>query len=275
MEIALVIPTVRKDSYNRFKRAWKPFLKNIHLITVWDGDKPMIEYGGKMLNYESDLVYNKSDVVRNLGFLFAKEYIDPDIYITLDDDVLPHGDTIGDHIKALNMRFPKYWMSTATEYVRGVPYGVRDKRECVVSHGVWYGVKDWDAPTQLVRGNPDVEFYRGHIPHGVKFPFCGMNVAFKKKALPYMYYAPMGHRVGLDRFGDIWLGIELKKACDKKNWAIATGFSAVRHERASDVFKNLQKEAKGLEMNEHYGEDPYFRLYEQKRKEWYELISNL
>lgn len=274
MEIALVVPTVRKDSYNQFKKVWKPFLKDIHLITVWDGDKPEIEYQGKR-HHVSSMFYNKSDVIRNAGFFFAKMHIDPDIYITLDDDVEPYGNTIQDHIDTLNKRFPADWMSTASEYVRGIPYGIRNQRECVVSHGVWHGVKDWDAPTQLVRGNPDVTFYRGAIPDGVKFPFCGMNVAFKKKALPYMYYAPMGHKVGLDRFGDIWLGIELKKVCDKKNWAIATGYASVNHNRASNVFKNLQKEAKGLEMNEEYGKGDYFKLYKDKRKEWYELISNL
>ena len=88
-----------------------------------------------------------------------------------------------------------------------------------------------------------------------------------------MYYAPMGYKVDLDRFADIWLGIESKKVIDKKNWAVVTGHATVRHERASNVWKNLQKEAKGLEMNENYGQDPYFKLYKQKRLAWKKLIK--
>jgi hypothetical protein len=124
-----------------------------------------------------------------------------------------------------------------------------------------------------------VEFYKGHIPQGVYFPFCGMNVAFKREALPFLYYAPMGHRVGLDRFGDIWLGITMKRAFDELDWAVATGYAAVNHNRASNVWANLKKEAAGLELNEGYWdgveEHPYFAEYNQQLKRWHEFTSNL
>jgi len=94
-----------------------------------------------------------------------------------------------------------------------------------------------------------------------------------------MYFAPMGPRAKLDRFGDIWLGINLKRTCDDNGWAIATGYSTIRHDRASNVFKNLQKEAKGLELNETYWQgnedDDYFLTYNECRKRWYDVISNL
>jgi reversibly glycosylated polypeptide/UDP-arabinopyranose mutase len=134
-------------------------------------------------------------------------------------------------------------------------------------------VKDWDAPTQLVRGNPDCTFYKGPIPKGVLYPMCIMNVAFKMKMLPYMYQAPMGYKVGLDRFGDIWSGIESKRVIDEKGWAVVSGYATVNHTRASDVFVNLQKEAKGLSLNEHYGEDEYFKLYQKNRKRWEEFCG--
>ncbi len=166
-------------------------------------------------------------------------------------------------------------MGTCTPFPRGVPYNVRSEAEVVLSHGIWHGVKDWDAPTQLVLGNRDVTFYKGAIPKDVLYPMCGMNIAFKAKMLPYMYYAPMGHRVGLDRFADIWLGIESKKIIDKKGWAVVTGYAAVRHERASNVFVNLIKEAKGLGLNEEYGKDEYFKLYKRQRERWQKYVSNL
>lgn len=279
MEIAVIVPTAR--STENFLRSWDSLFitHKMKYVEVKDGDNPTVndKTVKQVMGDYGDLIYNKSDVVRNLGFVYAKKEYDPDIYITLDDDVEPIGDTIQDHLNALNMRFPKHWMSTASDYVRGIPYNIRLEMECVVSHGVWQGEKDWDAPTQLVKGNPDATFYRGGIPKGVLFPLCGMNVAFKSKALPYMYFAPMGHKVDIDRFGDIWMGIELKKVCDEKDWAVASGYAQVLHNKASNVFDNLRKEAKGIKLNECYGKGgiPYFNIYKEKRRRWIEFISKL
>jgi len=279
MKIAVVVPTVREDCYQTFLKKWARLFKkhSVELITVRDGDEPVILNRLYDLSEFSGAIFNKSDCCRNLGFAYISKYL-PEVthIITLDDDTEPSGDTIADHIKVLDQRFPLSWMSTADKYMRGVPYAVRNESECVVSHGVWQGVKDWDAPSQLVNGNPDVVFYKGAIPRGIYFPLCGMNVAFKRKMLQYMYYAPMGYRVGLDRFADIWLGIKLKRVCDENDWAIATGYATVTHNRASNVWKNLQKEARGLELNEGFWmgkvDDPYFDTYKKSYNLWRKLI---
>jgi reversibly glycosylated polypeptide/UDP-arabinopyranose mutase len=274
--IAVVVPTIRPESLRQFKIEWgEQFeMHDVNLIVVEDGENPKVNgYSVRdIMGKDEDLIYNFNDGVRNLGFSYASktkaEYI-----ITLDDDTKPNGDTIGDHIKALNNYGMTTWVNTASDYMRGIPYNVRQESEVVLSHGVWYGVADWDAPSQLIKGNKEVIFKQGVVPKGVMYPMCGMNVAFKRKMLPYMYWAPMGPRVGLDRFADIWCGIESKKIIDDNGWAVATGYASVRHERASNVWKNLQKEAKGLEMNESYGQDEYFKLYERQRKRWQDLIS--
>jgi len=277
-KIAVVVPTIRIECLQRFGEAWGSLFNkyNVERIYVYDGDKPCIQHNGEVRELESDLVYNYNDGVRNLGFLYiAQNLPEVEYIVTLDDDTTPYRDTIADHISALNMRVPLHWMSTASLYVRGIPYNVREEAEVVLSHGVWHGVADWDAPTQLVLGNRPLSFYRGGIPKGVFYPLCGMNIAFKRKMLPYMYYAPMGKKIGLDRFADIWCGIESKKVIDENNWAVVTGYSAVNHERASNVWKNLQKEAKGLELNENYGQDDYFKLYEERRTAWRDTILKL
>ena len=279
--IAVVVPTVRPKQYKEFLQNWKDQFNRhkVTLITVWDGDKPRLEVDGREVSYPNsllELVYNKNDGVRNLGFWYiAKHLPDIEFILTLDDDVRPLGDTIGNHIKALDQKVCVSWFSHASEYMRGFPYNIREESEVVLSHGVWEGVKDWDAPTQLIKNDVCrfVNFYSGAIPRGVNYTMCGMNIAFKRKLLPYMYFAPMGHRVGIDRFADIWLGIESKKVIDQKGWAVVTGYSHVYHTRASNVWKNLQKEAKGLEMNEAYGKDPYFKLYRIKRKDWQKLLQ--
>lgn len=287
--ISVVVPTCRPTQYRKFLKAWKPLFKKhgVDLITVFDGDTPRVEVTRFSLDpwvidvtipYDPvELIFNHSDVVRNLGF-FICAFLHPDIIITLDDDTEPCGDTIQDHLDALNMRVDFRWMSTADKSVRGIPYKTREKNPVMLSHGVWHGVADWDAPSQLVKGSPEVFFYKGVVPKGVMFPMCGMNIAFRKELLPYMYFAPMGPKVGIDRFGDIWAGIVAKHEMDKRGWAVVTGYAKVHHRRASNVFKNLQKEAKGIEMNETFYKDflhsnnPYYKLYRKCYRKWKKLF---
>lgn len=285
--IAVVVPTVRPECWEVFIKEWHNlFLQHrVEVIKVQDGDNPILSHRSEsfsvknIMGKDSDLIFNKNDGVRNLGFAYIAKFLPKvDTIITLDDDTLPKDgeDSIQLHLDALNERFPLGWMSSTSEYMRGMPYWNRAQSETVISHGGWEGVGDWDAPTQLVNGNKPYTIYKGVFPRGVYFPFCGMNVAFKRKMLPYVYYAPMGYRVGLDRFADIWLGIHLRRICDSNDWSIATGYSIVRHERASNVWANLKKECTGLGLNEHYFEgvedNEYFKIYNDCRKRWEEFI---
>lgn len=275
--IAVVVPTIRPEIYELFLEAWRETFEkyNVELVTVWDGDIPEVEHNQKtfsvltIMEKYSKLIYNFNDGVRNLGFAYVAKYLPHvDILITLDDDVRPLSESIQPHLDALSGYVSTTWISTTSEYTRGFPYGVRNEAEVVLSHGVWEGVKDWDAPTQLVKGNPDVTFYKGPIPKNIFYPMCAMNLAFKRKMIPFMYQAPMGHKIGLDRFADIWCGIESKKIIDILGWAAVSGYSKVKHDRASNVFTNLVKEAKGIGMNEKYGEGEYFKLYQNNRNLW-------
>lgn len=294
--IAVVVPTVRPECWSKFYAAWATlFTKHqVALIMVRDGDVPHVRDYTKpegtlcpqineIMGSDIDLIYNKNDGVRNLGFAYIAKYLpDVEYIITLDDDCLPikGTDPIADHIAALNKQAPiSKWINTLThEYPRGFPYGIRSEAPVMISHGVWAGIKDYDAPTQLVKGNPETYFNKFSVPVGCFIPFCGMNVAFRRNVLPYMYYAPMGPRVGLDRFADIWLGISVKQICDHMGWAMVTGYSTIWHDKASDVWKNLQKEAKGLELNEYFWQnksnDPYFTEYIKQREKWYSLMES-
>lgn len=281
--ICIVVPTIREECFERFLNGWNELIKkhNVTVIVVRDGDNPTVD--GKdakgLMGKDYSLVFNRNDGVRNAGFWYISRWMPQvDTIITLDDDVLPLGDTIQDHLDTLEKRVPISWVKSCSEYTRGFPYAVRDEAPVMVSHGLWKGVADWDAPSQLINGNPEIELVSQPVPKGIYMPFCGMNVAFKREMLPYMYYAPMGYKVGMDRFSDIWLGINLTRICAEKNWAIYNGGAVVRHERASNVWKNLQKESKGLEINENYWNgdesDPYFKLYNAKRKKWQRLLSS-
>jgi len=230
---------------------------------------------GNILGKNSDLVCNRYAGVRSLGIAYVGLNMPEIEYIVcLDDDVSPVGDPIQDHIDALSMRTPISWMPIGNAYTRGFPYDVRQEAEVVLSHGVWEGIVDFDAPTQLVNGSKEMEFYKMTIPKGVLAPISYMNTAFKRKLIPYIFMCPQ-IRGELERCDDIWCSIEAKRVIDRKGWAMVTGYSRVLHERASDVFSSLVKESKFIQLNEGYwkGEqkDPYFKMYHERRKRWENL----
>jgi hypothetical protein len=287
MQIAVVVPTNRPEGYAAFLKRWQEqfYQHEVALVTVWDGDKPYIEYLGSKTPAKDleghELVANHCAGVRNLGFLYVAQRLkEIEIIVTLDDDMTPDGDTIGDHVRILQKKLPISWFShTGEAYMRGFPYAVRNEAPVMLSHGVWQKNPDWDAPTQLLNDNaPHKDFYKGAIPKGSYFNFCGMNVAFKREALPYVYYAPVSDFKGAERFDDIWAGIPMKEDFDKNGWAVATGYASCIHERASNVFNNLIHEAVGIKYNEDFwqgkADHKWFKSFKAKRQKWHNILKN-
>lgn len=263
-------------------KAWQPLFDKhgIVFVEVLDGETPTVN-GLSMedvMGEYKDCLFNFNAGIRNLGFAFVAKHLDDVEYIiTLDDDETPIGDPIQDHIDALSRRVPISWISTAVDdYTRGFPYAIREEAEVVLSHGVWEGVADWDAPSTLVLGaRRPIEFYKGPIPKGIYYPMCSMNLAFKRKMLPYIYHAPW--TLGVNRFDDIFAGITSKRVMDEKGWAAVTGYARVEHDRASNTFKNLVDEGPGIGLNESFylgnEEHPYFKIYKEKLERWQEFIK--
>ena len=283
-KVAVVVPTIRPETIQVFFDAWKElFVKhNVVFVLVLDGENPSVKCDGfNEWFLDSDLISNYCAGVRQAGFLFIHKHL-PDVeYIfTTDDDCFPIGDPIQDHIDQLNRRVPLSWFATASEYMRGFAYGVRDEAKVVASHGVWEGNYDWDAPSQLLKKDVKVDFYKGVIPRGIFTPLCGMNFAFRREILPLVYFAPVGSYKGAERFDDIWMGLELIKslANSTENLAIVSGYAKVQHLRASNVFTSLEKECMGIKMNEVYwkGEyDDWYLSFLEKRKRWYDITYNI
>lgn len=283
-KVAIVVPSHKEELTNLFLSKWLTLFNkhNVDFILVNDSeDKPFIEH-----NYQrremivSDLISNKCAGVRQLGFQYVNDYLpDVEYIITLDTDTSPIGDTIQDHIDQLNRRVPISWLSTSIDmYMRGFPYQVREEAPVMLSHGVWEIVPDYDAPTQLLTPKDfKPTYYKGIIPKGIFTPICGMNLAFRREALPYIYFAPVGKYKGAERFDDIWMGLETIKDFAKLNWGIVSGYAKVNHERASNVFTSLEKEAVGIRKNEEYwkGEyDEWYLDFINKRKQWYEICNS-
>lgn len=236
------------------------------------------------LGADSWIIPRRTDCVRSYGFLLAYR-AGADIIMTMDDDCLPSyprtpqpKSWVEAHRRALSMYFDPAWENSVTDAppFRGAPYG-GDTRNIptVINHGLWDGIPDYDAVTTLAARRmpqtlPPIQHSDKVIRRGRYFPMCGMNLAFTREIAPAMYFLLMGQRAGgeakaptgscglgplapmtlsplpFDRAGDIWAGVIAKRICDHLGYAVRSGSPHVLHERASDPFVNLRKEAAAI-----------------------------
>jgi len=303
LKIAVVIPTIRDLN---FLKAWKSEFKDCIGIIIEDRPKKQInsvkKYFKQVFHYSwqeieqelgdrSWIISRKNAGIRNFGFLKAYQ-LGADVTITIDDDCYPikGQDFLKSHLKNLSLSAPIDWFPTYPHRkyypTRGFPYFARDKKEVVISHGLWSNILDFDAKTHLkypelripVLNSNLMEF----IPKDYFFPMCSMNLAFKTKVTPIMYFPPMGYdnngkHWGYDRFDDIWAGIFAKKIVDHLGYAVVNGSPFVEHKKASNVNENLKKEAKGIEINEIlYKKIKNVKLATNNiKKSYLELINNV
>lgn len=257
----LVVPSNRPERLREFLAAWRPVKDWDATLVVEDGPNKSsdveAEYHYCWEDIESDLGKNawiisrRDSAIRSYGFWKAWQ-IGADFILTLDDDCLPVGSSwCSQHIANL-FDLPR-WCESAGQRTRGIPYENLGTVETHISHGLWQGVPDLDAPQSLIAGLPN-NFIppsgRRLIPRGQFFPMCGMNLAFRRCVTPLMYFPLMGEGRIYRRFDDIWCGVIAKHICDHLGINIASGEPFIHHSRASNVFVNLVKEAPGIAENE-------------------------
>lgn len=291
-DTVLVVPSIRRDSFGRFIEEWLPtgLFDRVDLILMEDNPDytfDIADFRNLSENPSSGtithlcwkdidqkpwswIIPRRSDTVRSFAYWYAynKGY---EYMMTLDDDCYPAKGYEQLDLLHKQMMTRTRWYNTLNDVrPRGVPYFNLGERKVHVNHGLWQGVLDYDAPQQLVA--PIVENHSHDnriIPHGAYAPFCGMNVMWRREAIPLSYHLLMGQRVveveldsnnkleklPFDRFGDIWCGIIQKKICDHLGWVVSTGTPYIHHDRASNPFTNLRKEANGIEVNEWFWQE--------------------
>lgn len=283
-DTALVIPSIRQDSFERFLKEWTPtgLFDRVDLILMEDSQtktfKIDLENGALEDGHHVHLCWEdidkkswahiiprRSDTVRSFGYWYAYDQ-GYDYLMTLDDDCYPNPDypNIDEIHKSMLTR--TRWFNTLNNVrPRGVPYFNLGQRKVYVNHGLWTGILDYDAPQQLVNPIPEVYTHDNRIiPRGAYHPFCGMNAMWRREVMVLSYHLLMGRmypadggeliQLPFDRFGDIWCGIIQKKICDHLGYAVSTGIPYIHHDRASSPFTNLRKEANGIEVNEWFWE---------------------
>ena len=136
------------------------------------------------------------------------------------------------------------------DYVRGYPFSLRSGVPTAVSHGLWLGVPDYDAPTALAKPNERNTRYVDAVltvPSKTLYPMCGMNLAFDRASIgPAMYFGLMGDGAPWGRYDDMWAGWCSKVVCDHVGLGVKTGAPYIRHARASSALTNLRKEYSGI-----------------------------
>jgi len=228
-KIIIVIPTIRKNSINRFLKEWKQeFLNNkkfdVNLLIIEDNpqktfdlkQKNLIHYSWedieKDLGKNSWIIPRRTDCIRSYGYWKAFQK-NPNMIITLDDDCYPlkkhftktknkkkflqtHWDALN---KGINIQ-ENYWITTIKDLrPRGIPYKKRIKikkyKNIILNHGLWYNVPDLDGKTQLsmerVSGLNNYAINQ-IIPKNKYYPMCGMNLAWKPEATPALFFLLMG-----------------------------------------------------------------------------------
>jgi len=280
VSVAVVVPTIREECALRWLDEWKDDLRDARVILVEDNPEPTFAISGAEhyswrdfaeLGEDEWIIPRRTSACRSFGFLKALQG-DADIIWTTDDDCYPEEARRGSYLDALRENVTcsvasadvmnGWWntISSAGLYPRGYPYGIREtERPVMVHHGLWSNVPDLDGITQLA--NPDLRLGPAKgvdvVPEGAFFPFCIMNVAFRREAAPLLYMLLMGQdlhgdRWGFDRFDDIWAGLFLKKTADHLGWAVTSGAPSVRHSRASDPRRNADLEAPGMAAHEDF-----------------------
>lgn len=275
--IALVVPSIREKSLVRFINEWRAtgLFERVDLIVMEDNPtrtfSPSMTDVAHHLCWEdidrqpwADIIPRRSDTVRSFAYWFVWKQ-GYQFLMTLDDDCYPEPGYEQLDLLHFGMMERTKWFNTLNSVrPRGTPYYNLGSRMVYVNHGLWTNVLDYDAPQQLANPIPETFTHDNRIvPHGAYHSFCGMNAMWRREAIPLSYHLLMGKRsvslphigqdlepLPFDRFGDIWCGIIQKKICDHLGWAVSSGTPYIHHDRASNPFTNLRKEANGIEVNE-------------------------
>lgn len=260
----LVVPSNREESIYKFIEHWDTCKDWDKLIVVEDNPKKTFNLNDEIAHFsweeiQDDLKENswiiskKDSAIRSYGFLKAYQ-LGAEYIFTLDDDCYQHQLPFCKmHIDNLKV---KKWNQILEFHTRGIPYKNLGELEIGANMGLWSGWPDQDAIHAL--SQPIYPYLpsivQQIVPNGQYFPMCGMNLCFRAKYASLFYFPLMGLDSPYNRFDDIWCGIIVKKIFDHLKINVSYGYPYINHQKASNPFVNLKKEAPGIEVNEIFWE---------------------
>jgi hypothetical protein len=267
----LVIPSIREKSLKEFLNVWEDKGDWDEIILIEDNTSKTFEveskwrihhYSHKEISEElgdnSWIISRKDSACRTFGFKkawdFGAEWI-----LSLDDDTFPDSSLCkgicAEHLEVINS-FTVCKCSVGKRS-RGLPYRNLGKINNIVCNmGLWTNIGDWDSVQSLADDNlsnyftPPIDSFLAHPQH--RYPFCGMNIFFKRSVIPAMYFPLMGDDYKFYRQDDIWAGWIFQKIFEHLRLCWSIGKPWIEHRRASDPFVNLIKESTGIKKNEYF-----------------------
>lgn len=262
---AIVCATNRIEQAKLFAQAWRPIIETHDADAIFMHDDIDMkaaeelanETGFIVLNHETAsktldvpwIVPQQTSACKSFAIFWAYHNGNDPIYV-LDDDCLPAKDTdpLWVHTETLNDT-ARCWTfePIVNDIARGTPY--LPEKPIALSVGLWLRNGDFDAIESLRRGDKAYSLVDEFVPFGAMFPMSGMNVCFKRDIAPLMYFGLQGPQWGVDRFDDIWCGWIAKRILDHLELATWCGEPYIIHDKASDPFVNIVKEAPGYKMN--------------------------
>jgi hypothetical protein len=202
-----------------------------------------------------DCIPRRTGNIRSHGFHQAWA-AGVDFVLSLDDDVTPLDgvDVFEEYERSFAEPAPAApYLSVGVLVgegieMRGFPYENR-WRPVGFQYGGWIGVPDVDAVTAISRPPLERTAFAPlvvPVPRGSALTCCAMNFAFRAELAPLAW-----QHSTRERWGDIWSGLYQKAALDDANMAMTVnGRASVSHERASNLWSNLESESDGMRTNE-------------------------
>lgn len=197
-----------------------------------------LKYFGKDL-YSMFKQFHKSSSIKNFGMIYSyrEKY---DVCIVIDSDCIVQPDFVALHLAALEIPGDG-WQNPIPEtglYSRGFPYSKR-KQEKWCHMGLWTNELDLYGKDRIDNDNIPKELKISHAYNHVPgfIPLSGMNVSFKREALPYMLFLPNFTTDTGEKFirhDDIWGGYIFQKIAKSMNKSISYGLPIVYHDTVVD-----------------------------------------
>lgn len=218
---------------------------------VFDYQAQRIAMGGTLYDLFEQFHHSASCKQFGMWWAWKQNY---DVVIALDYDCIVPKDFIGLHLLMLdgagngweNPLQGTHW------YSRGFPYHLRNLPK-MAHMGLWTNELDLYGTDRVNQGTPPrepkIRFFKNVSGY---FPLSGMNVSFKRDAIPYMLFLP-NFSEGDEKFtrhDDIWGGYIFQHLTKAKGWSLSYGIPFVFHDTVVVPAEDAEKEKSMIRYEE-------------------------